>query len=147
MSSARWSSSIGLVILVVFVFLRNGRATLIPSVAVPVSLVGTFGVDVPARLQPRQPVADGADDRDRLCRRRRDRRARKHHRGTSRTACRGVEAALQGAREVGFTVLSMSVSLVAVFMPILLMGGIVGRLFREFAMTLSVAILSRWSCR
>ena len=78
---------------------------------------------------------------DRLRRRRRDRRAGEHlaaHRGR---ACRRCEAALLGAREVGFTVLSMSLSLIAVFIPILLMGGIVGRLFREFAITLSVAIL------
>ena len=60
---------------------------------------------------------------------------------------RPLEAALIGAREVGFTVLSMSLSLVAVFIPILFMGGIVGRLFREFAVTLSVAIAVRWSCR
>ena len=96
---------------------------------------------VPARLQPRQSLADGADGRDRLRRRRRDRGAGEHHaphRGRHVARC---EAALQGAREVGFTVLSMSLSLIAVFIPILLMGGIVGRLFREFAMTLSVAIL------
>ena len=68
-----------LVVLVVFLFLRDPRAALIPSVAVPVSLIGTFGVHVSARLQPRQPVADGADHRDRLRRRRRDRRAREHH--------------------------------------------------------------------
>ena len=68
-----------LVVLVVFAFLRNVRATLIPSVAVPVSLIGTFGVDVFVGLQPRQPFADGSDDFDRLCRRRRDRGAGKRH--------------------------------------------------------------------
>ena len=133
--------AVGLVILVVFLFLRNGRATLIPSVAVPVSLIGTFGVMYLFGYSLEQPVADGAHHRHRLRRRRRDRRAREHlapHRGrhaaVSRRRC-------VGAREVGFTVLSMSVSLIAVFIPILLMGGIVGRLFREFAVTLSVAIL------
>ena len=130
-----------LVILVVFLFLRNARATLIPSVAVPVSLIGTFGVDVPRRLLGQQLHADGADHRHRLRRRRRDRRAGEHDRATSRQGMPPFAAALHGAREVGFTVLSMSLSLIAVFIPILLMGGIVGRLFREFAVTLSVAIL------
>ena len=96
--------------------------------------------DVSAGLQPRQPVADGADGRHRLRGRRRDRGAGEHL-----APPRGGHAAhaggAAGAREVGFTVLSMSLSLIAVFMPILLMGGIVGRLFREFAMTLSLAIL------
>ena len=133
--------SIALVILVVFLFLRNWRATLIPE-------RGGAGVadrhlrrHVPVRLQPQQPLADGAHHRHRLRGRRRDRRAREHRRATSRRAWRRSQAALQGAREVGFTVLSMSLSLIAVFIPILLMGGIVGRLFREFAVTLSVAIL------
>ena len=132
--------SVVLVILVVFVFLRNVRATFIPSIAVPVSLIGTFGVDVPAGLQPRQSFADGA---------RRSRLASwwttpssssKTLRAISKRACRRWQAALRGAREIGFTVLSMSMSLIAVFIPILLMGGIVGRLFREFAVTLSIAI-------
>ena len=96
--------------------------------------------DVPARLQPRQPVADGADHLDRLRGRRRHRGHREHralHRGRR---CRRCEAALEGARQIGFTIVSITVSLLAVFIPILLMGGIVGRLFREFAVTLSVAI-------
>ncbi len=80
-----------------------------------------------------QPVADGAHDRDRLRRRRRDGGAGEHRCAIASRACRRRQAALEGAREVGFTVLSISVSLIAVFIPILLMGGIVGRLFREFA--------------
>jgi multidrug efflux pump len=132
--------STALVILVVFLFLRNVRAALIPSVAVPVSLIGTFGamyllgyslnnLSLMALI-----IATGfvVDDAIVVLE------------NISRHVERGmapVKAALLGAREVGFTVLSMSVSLIAVFIPILLMGGIVGRLFHEFAITLSVAIL------
>ncbi len=129
-----------LVILVVFLFLRNGRATLIPSVAVPVSLIGTFGVmylfgfSVNNFTLMALTIATGfvVDDAIVVLE------------NTSRHIEAGMEpfaAALRGAGEVGFTVLSMSLSLIAVFIPILLMGGIVGRLFREFAITLSVAIL------
>jgi multidrug efflux pump len=132
--------SVGLVILVVFLFLRNGRATLIPSVAVPVSLTGTFavmylcGFSVNNFTLMALTVATGfvVDDAIVVLE------------NTSRHIEKGMppfKAALQGASEVGFTVLSMSLSLIAVFIPILLMGGIVGRLFREFAITLSVAIL------
>jgi multidrug efflux pump len=129
-----------LVVLVVFVFLRNWRATLIPSVAVPVSLVATFGAMYLCGFSLNNlslmalTVATGfvVDDAIVVLE------------NVSRHIERGVapfQAALQGAREVGFTVLSMSLSLIAVFIPILLMGGIVGRYFREFAVTLSVAIL------
>ncbi len=129
-----------LVILVVFVFLRNARATLIPVVAVPVSLVGTFGAmylfgfSVNNFTLMALTVATGfvVDDAIVVLE------------NTSRHVERGMPthaAALQGAREVGFTVMAMSVSLIAVFIPILMMGGIVGRLFREFAITLSVAIV------
>ncbi len=129
-----------LVILVVFVFLRNVRATLIPSVAVPVSLIGTFafmylfGFSINNFTLMALTIATGfvVDDAIVVLE------------NTSRhieAGMRPFAAALQGAREVGFTVLSMSLSLIAVFIPILLMGGIVGRLFREFAVTLSVAIL------
>jgi len=132
--------SIALVILVVFVFLRNWRAALIPSVAVPVSLVGTFGAMYLAGYSVNNftlmalTIATGfvVDDAIVVLE------------NTSRHIEDGMapfKAALQGAREVGFTVVSMSLSLIAVFIPILLMGGIVGRLFREFAVTLSVAIL------
>ena len=130
----------GLVILVVFVFLRNGRATLIPSVAVPVSLIGTFGVmwllgyslDNLSLMALTISTGFVVDDAIVVL----ENITRHIEAGMTR-----MEAALLGSREVGFTVLSMSVSLIAVFTPILLMGGIVGRLFREFAMTLSVAIL------
>ncbi|HEV8520532.1 MAG TPA: efflux RND transporter permease subunit [Burkholderiales bacterium] len=132
--------SMGLVIMVVFLFLRNARAALIPSVAVPVSLIGTFGVMYLCGFSLNNlslmalTVATGfvVDDAIVVLE------------NVSRHIERGMtpfKAALQGVREVGFTVLSMSLSLIAVFIPILLMGGIVGRLFREFAVTLSVAIL------
>src|SRR6202040_2221567 len=132
--------SIVLVILVVFAFLRDGRATFIPSVAVPVSLIGTFGFMYLCGFSINNftlmalTIATGfvVDDAIVVLE------------NTSRHVEKGMapfEAALLGAREVGFTVLSMSLSLIAVFIPILLMGGIIGRLFREFALTLSVAIL------
>jgi multidrug efflux pump len=132
--------SIGLVIMVVFLFLRNGRATLIPSVAVPVSLIGTFGVmyllgyTLDNLSLMALTIATGfvVDDAIVVL----ENISRHIEQGM-----KPVKAALVGAREVGFTVLSMSISLIAVFIPILMMGGIVGRLFREFAVTLSVAIL------
>ena len=131
--------SICLVILVVFLFLRNVRATLIPSVAVPISLLGTFGVMYLAGYSIDNlslmalTVATGfvVDDAIVVI----ENITRYLEQGSS-----PLEAALRGAKEIGFTVISISVSLVAVFIPILLMGGIVGRLFREFAVTLSVAI-------
>ncbi len=132
--------SMGLVIMVVFIFLRNWRATLIPSVAVPVSLIATFSVMYLAGYSLNNlslmalTVATGfvVDDAIVVLE------------NVSRHIEKGVapfRAALLGVKEVGFTVVSMSISLIAVFIPILLMGGIVGRLFREFAVTLSVAIL------
>ena len=131
--------SIVLVVLVVFAFLRNARATFIPSVAVPLSLVGTFGVmyllgysvdnlSLMALAISTGFVVDDAivviEDITRYMEQGMD----------------PVPAAFRGAREIGFTVLSMSSSLVAVFIPILFMQGIVGRLFREFAVVLSTAI-------
>ena len=132
--------SIALVILVVFLFLRNVRATLIPSVAVPVSLIGTFGVMYLCKYSIDNlslmalTIATGfvVDDAIVVI----ENISRYLEQGMS-----PMESALKGAQEIGFTVLSISISLVAVFIPILLMGGIVGRLFREFAVTLSVAIL------
>ncbi|MGC1889345.1 MAG: efflux RND transporter permease subunit [Stellaceae bacterium] len=129
-----------LVVLVVFAFLRNPRATLIPSVAVPVSLIGTFGVmyllgyslDNLSLMALTISTGFVVDDAIVVL----ENVTRHVEAGKTR-----MEAALQGAGEVAFTVLSMSLSLIAVFVPILLMGGIVGRLFREFAMTLSVAIM------
>jgi multidrug efflux pump len=131
--------SIALVLLVVFLFLRNLRATVIPSVAVPVSLISTFGVMYLAGYSLDNlslmalTIATGfvVDDAivviENITRHLED-------------GLTPLDAALLGAKEIGFTVLSISVSLVAVFIPILLMGGIVGRLFREFAVTMSVAI-------
>jgi multidrug efflux pump len=132
--------SIALVIAVVFVFLRNARATLIPAVAVPVSLLGTFavmyllGYTVDNISLMAMTVATGFVVDDAIV----------VMENISRHLEKGMkpfEAALQGAAEIGFTVLSISISLVAVFIPLLLMGGIVGRLFREFAITLSTAIV------
>src|SRR5258708_3577430 len=131
--------SVILVILVVFAFLRTLRATLIPSVAVPLSLIGTFGVmyllgyslDNLSLMALAISTGFVVDDAIVVLE------------NVTRFIEQGmppVQAAFRGAREIGFTVLSMSVSLVAVFIPILLMGGIVGRLFREFAVVLSVAI-------
>ncbi len=131
--------SVGLVILVVFCFLRDGRTTFIPSVAVPVSLIGTFGVmyllnyslDNLSLMALTISTGFVVDDAIVVIE------------NVTRYLEKGVppfEAALKGAQEVGFTVLTISISLVAVFIPLLLMGGIVGRLFREFAVTLSVAI-------
>ena len=131
--------AVALVILVVFLFLRNGRATLIPAVAVPISLIGTFaamyllGYSLNNLSLMALTIATGfvVDDAIVVL----ENVSRHIERGM-----RPFEAALLGAREVAFTVVSMSVSLVAVFIPILFMGGIIGRLFREFAVTLSVAI-------
>jgi len=132
-------ASIVLVTAVVFLFLRNVRAAAIPAVAVPVSLVGTFGVmylcgySLDNLSLMALTVATGfvVDDAIVVLE------------NVSRYVEQGMPtlaAALRGAEEIGFTVVSMSVSLVAVFIPLLLMGGIVGRLFREFAVTLSVAV-------
>ncbi|MDN0076970.1 multidrug efflux RND transporter permease subunit [Crenobacter sp. SG2303] len=132
--------AVGLVILVVYLFLKNGRATLVPAVAVPVSLVGSFaamylcGFSLNNLSLMALTIATGfvVDDAIVVLE------------NISRHIEEGVppmRAAILGAREVGFTVLSMSLSLVAVFIPFLFMGDIVGRLFREFAVTLTVAII------
>ncbi len=132
--------AVALVILVVFLFLRSPRATLIPGVVVPISLIGTFGVmyllgySVDNLSLMALTISTGfvVDDAIVVI----ENVSRHLERGM-----RPLDAALKGAREVGFTVLTISLSLVAVFIPILLMGGIVGRLFREFAVVLSTAIL------
>ena len=132
--------SIALVVLVVFLFLRKGSATTIPSVAVPLSLLGTFGgmyllgysLDNLSLMALTISTGFVVDDAIVVL----ENITRYIEAGESPMA-----AALKGSREIGFTVLSMSVSLVAVFIPILLMGGIVGRLFREFAVTLTLAIV------
>ena len=132
--------SIALVVLVVFVFLRSARSTFIPSVAVPVSLLGTFGVMYLAgysldnlslmalTISTGFVVDDAIVVIENITR-------------YLESGLGPMEAALKGAKEIGSTVVTMSVSLTAVFIPLLLMGGIVGRLLREFAVTLSVAIL------
>jgi len=131
--------SIGLVIVVVFLFLRNARATLIPAVAVPVSLIGTctvmymFGYSIDNLSLMALTISTGFVVDDAIV----------VMENIARHLEAGMEpfaAALRGAQEIGFTVFTISISLVAVFIPLLLMGGIVGRLFREFAVTLSTAI-------
>jgi multidrug efflux pump len=131
--------SIFLVIMVVFLFLRTVRATIIPSIAVPLSLVGTFGgmyllgysLDNLSLMALAISTGFVVDDAIVVLE------------NITRYIEQGmdvVQATFKGAAEIGFTVLSMSTSLVAVFIPLLMMGGIVGRLFREFAVTLSIAI-------
>jgi multidrug efflux pump len=132
--------AIGLVVLVIFLFLRNLRATFIPSVAVPLSLVGTFGFMYLAGFSINNltlmalVVATGfvVDDAIVVIE------------NISRYLERGdppLEAALKGSQQIGFTIISLTISLVAVLIPLLFMGDVVGRLFREFAVTLAVAIL------
>jgi multidrug efflux pump len=131
--------SIVLVIMVVFIFLRTVRATIIPSIAVPLSLVGTFGVmyllgySLDNLSLMALAISTGFVVDDAIVVLENITRYVEHGMGV-------VQATFKGAAEIGFTVLSMSTSLVAVFIPMLMMGGIVGRLFREFAVTLSVAI-------
>jgi multidrug efflux pump len=132
--------SVILVVLVVFFFLRNARATIIPSVAVPVSLLGTFAVMyllgfsldnlslMALTISTGFVIDDAIVVMENIARH-------------LEAGMKPMQAALRGAREIGFTVFSISISLVAVFIPILLMAGIVGRLFREFAVTLATAIL------
>jgi multidrug efflux pump len=132
--------SVVLVVLVVFVFLREVRATLIPSVAVPLAIVGTFGVMyllgyslnnlslMALTISTGFVVDDAIVVLENIMRH-------------IESGMQPFEAALLGSREIGFTVMSMSISLVAVFIPILLMSGLIGRLFHEFAMTIASAIL------
>ena len=132
--------SIGLVILVVFFFLRSGRSTFIPSVVVPVSLIGTFGmmylldysIDNLSLMALTISTGFVVDDAIVVI----ENITRYLEKGLN-----PIQAALNGASEIGFTVLTISISLTAVFIPLLLMGGVVGRLFHEFAVTLSIAIL------
>ena len=132
--------SILLVILVVFVFLRNWRATLIPAVAVPVSLIGTFaamylfGFSIDNLSLMALTISTGFVVDDAIVVMENITRLRE-------AGMAPMPAAFQGSKEIGFTILSISMSLIAVFIPILLMAGIVGRLFREFAITLSTAIV------
>jgi multidrug efflux pump len=133
------SISVLLVILVVFVFLRNWRTTFIPSVAVPISLIGTFGVmylvgfSIDNLSLMALTISTGFVVDDAIV-------VIENITRYLEQGMRPFEAALKGASEIGSTVFTISVSLVAVFIPLLMMGGVVGRLFREFAITLSVAI-------
>ncbi len=132
--------TVALVVMVIFLFLRNVWATVIPSVAVPLSIVGTFGVmyllhyslDNLSLMALAICTGFVVDDAIVVI----ENITRYLEAGDS-----PLQAAMKGSREIGFTVLSMSSSLIAVFIPLLLMGGIIGRLFREFAVTLSVAIV------
>ena len=132
--------TIGLVVLVIFVFLRNVSATLIPSLAVPLSIVGTFAVmyvlgytiDIISLMALTLCVGFVVDDAVVML----ENIVRHMEEGKGR-----LEAALIGAREIGFTILSMTLSLAAVFIPVLFMGGVVGRLLHEFAVVITVAVL------
>src|SRR5438445_852214 len=132
--------AIGLVVLVIFLFLRNVRATIIPTLALPTSIVFTFAVmyllkfslDNLSLMALTLSVGFVVDDAVVML----ENIVRRIESGDT-----VMEAALNGSREIGFTIVSMTVSLVAVFIPVLFMGGILGRLFREFAITISVAIL------
>ncbi len=132
--------SIGLVVMVIFLFLRNVWATIIPSVTVPLALVGTFAVmfllgyslDNLSLMALTIAVGFVVDDAIVML----ENIYRYIEEGMN-----PMDAALRGAGEIGFTIISISMSLIAVFIPLLLMGGIVGRLFREFAMTVSIAVL------
>ena len=132
--------AVGLVILVVFLFLRDGRATLIPAAAVPVSLVGTFaamylcGFSLNNLSLMALTIATGFVVDDAIV-------VLENIARHIESGMKPLQAALTGVREVGFTVLSMSLSLIAVFLPLLMIGGIIGRFFSEFAITLSVSIL------
>jgi len=131
--------SIGLVIFVVFLFLRSGWSTFIPSISVPVSIIATFGamyligytLDNLSIMALTIATGFVVDDAIVVIE-----NITRH----LESGMKPMQAALQGAQEIGFTVLSMSISLIAVFIPILMMSGVVGRLFREFAVVLSVAI-------
>ncbi len=132
--------TIALVVLVIFLFLRNVRATLIPSLAVPASIVGTFAamsllhfsLDNLSLMALTLSVGFVVDDAIVML----ENIVRRMEGGED-----ALTAALKGGREIGFTILSMTISLVAVFIPVLFMGGLLGRLFKEFAVTISVAIL------
>ena len=131
-----------LVVMVIFLFLRNVRATMIPSLALPMSLVGTFAVMYLLGLQPRQPLADGAHARGRASWWTTRSWCWRTSCATSSGASRCMEAAINGAAgRSASPCISMTLSLVAVFIPVLFLGGLIGRLFQEFAVTIGVAIL------
>src|SRR4051794_40759680 len=132
--------TVGLVIIVIFVFLRKVSATLIPSLAVPLALLGTFGamkllgftIDMLSMMAMTLSVGFVVDDAIVML----ENIVRHMEMGKTR-----MQAALEGAREIGFTIISMTISLTAVFIPVLFLGGIIGRLLREFSVTIAVAVL------
>src|SRR5207253_5780746 len=132
--------AIALVVMVIFLFLRNVSATIIPSLAVPMSLVGTFAVmyalgytiDIISLMALTLSVGFVVDDAVVVL----ENIVRHMEEGMPR-----MEAALKGAREIGFTIMSMTLSLAAVFIPVLFMGGVVGRLLHEFAIVIGAAVL------
>src|SRR5207237_7888734 len=132
--------AIGLVVLVIFLFLRTGSATIIPALAVPISLIATcgamyafnFSINNMTLLALTLSVGFVVDDAIVMLE-----NIVRHIEG----GMRPFEAALKGAREIGFTIVSITFSLIAVFIPVLLMGGMVGRVFREFAVAIAVAIV------
>src|SRR6185436_2235079 len=132
--------TIGLVVLVIFVFLRNVSATIIPALAVPLSIVGTFAVmyllgytiDIISLMALTLCVGFVVDDAVVML----ENIVRHMESGMSR-----MEAAYKGASEIGFTILSMTISLAAVFIPVLFMGGVMGRLLHEFAVVITAAVL------
>ena len=132
--------AIALVVLVIFLFLRSGAATIIPALAVPISLIGTcaamyafgFSINNMTLLALTLSVGFVVDDAIVMLE-----NIVRHIEG----GMRPFEAALKGAREIGFTIVSITISLIAVFIPVLLMGGVVGRVFREFAVSITIAIV------
>ncbi len=137
--------AVALVVLVIFLFLRSASATVIPTLAVPVSLIGTaaamyalgFSINNMTLLALTLSVGFVVDDAIVML----ENIVRHIENGM-----RPFEAALKGAKEIGFTIISITFSLIAVFIPVLLMGGMVGRIFREFAVTISVAIIISGLC-
>ena len=133
--------TVALVVMVIFLFLRNLAATIIPERRRAAFAGRHVRRDVPARLQPEQPDPDGADHLHRLRGGRRHRDDREHHALHRRRRDAAARRRCKGSEQIGFTIVSLTISLIAVLIPLLFMGDIVGRLFREFAVTLAVTIL------
>jgi len=132
--------SIALVVLVIYMFLRNVPATIIPSISVPVSLIATLAVMYELNYSIDNLSLMRADHRHRLRGGRFDRDDREH-RALPGRGHDPMEAALAGAGQIGFTIMSLTISLIAVLIPLLFMGGVIGRLFSEFAVTLAITIV------
>ena len=133
--------TVALVVMVIFLFLRNFWATVIPGDHRAAVADRHLRGALRTRLQPRQSLADGSVDRGRLRGRRCRRRHREHRTPYGRRRCRRSRPRSKGAGEIGFTIVSITLSLIAVFIPLFLMSGYVGLLFREFAVTVSVALV------